>query len=140
MARLERIQHELEAVDGWRMEQQVEQMRLRQLRRLQALATLPGFSVGVFSEAVSIAGVQATPFFASYAASKSYVHSFSAGLRRELARHGIAVTCLQPGFVKTGFDTGCVKNSKLFEELATSFWNLASGVETPAKRHRREII
>ena len=33
-------------------------------------------------------------------------------------------------FRKKGFDTGGVKNSKLFEELATSSWNLAAGVET----------
>ena len=34
-------------------------------------------------------------------------------------------------FRKKGFDTGGVKDSKLFEELATSSWNLAAGVETP---------
>ena len=34
-------------------------------------------------------------------------------------------------FREKGFDTGGVKNSKLFEELATSSWNLAAGVETP---------
>ena len=32
-----------------------------------------------------------------------------------------------------GFDTGGVKNSKLFEELATSSWNLAAGVATPER-------
>jgi hypothetical protein len=32
-----------------------------------------------------------------------------------------------------GFDTGGVKNSKLFEELATSSWNLAAGVQTPER-------
>ena len=31
-------------------------------------------------------------------------------------------------FRKKGFDTGGVKNSKLFEELATSSWNLVAGV------------
>ena len=39
-----------------------------------------------------------------------------------------------------GIDTGGVKNSKLFEELATSSWNLAAGVETPERRHRSEPI
>ena len=43
-------------------------------------------------------------------------------------------------FRKKGFDTGGVKNSKLFEELATSSWNLAAGVETPERRHRSEPI
>ena len=43
-------------------------------------------------------------------------------------------------FRKKGFDTGGVKNSKLFEELATSSWNLAVGVEPPERRHRSEPI
>ena len=43
-------------------------------------------------------------------------------------------------FRKKGFDTGGVKNSKLFEELATSSWNLAAGVETPEWGHRSEPI
>jgi hypothetical protein len=37
-------------------------------------------------------------------------------------------------------DTGGVKNSKLFEALATSFWNLAAGVETPEMGQRSEPI
>jgi len=43
-------------------------------------------------------------------------------------------------FRKKGFDTGGVKNSKLFEELATSSWNLVAGVETPERGHRSEPI
>jgi hypothetical protein len=36
-------------------------------------------------------------------------------------------------FRKKGFDTGGVKNSKLFEKRATSSWNWAAGVETPER-------
>ena len=43
-------------------------------------------------------------------------------------------------FRKRGFGTGGVKNSKLFEELATSSWNLAAGVQTPERGHRSEPI
>jgi len=43
-------------------------------------------------------------------------------------------------FRREGFDTGGVKNSKLFEELATSSWNLVAGVEIPEKGHRSELI
>ena len=43
-------------------------------------------------------------------------------------------------FSGKGFDAGGVKNSKLFEALATSSWNLAAGVETPEWGHRREPI
>jgi hypothetical protein len=46
-------------------------------------------------------------------------------------------------FRKKGFDTGGVnppEADKLFEELATSSWNLAAGVETPERGHRSEPI
>jgi uncharacterized protein len=52
----------------------------------------------------SLAGNQATPYFASYSASKRYVHDFSLALRRELKSAGVKVTCLVPGFIKTNFD------------------------------------
>lgn len=43
------------------------------------------------------------PEFASYAASKSYVLSFSRALRQEVKRKGITVTAVCPGPVKTEF-------------------------------------
>lgn len=52
----------------------------------------------------SFAGNQASPYFASYAASKRYVHDFTLALRRELKGAGVKVTCLVPGFIKTDFD------------------------------------
>lgn len=41
--------------------------------------------------------------FAVYAASKSYVYSFSKALGKEVKRHGISVTTVCPGPVKTPF-------------------------------------
>lgn len=52
----------------------------------------------------SFAGLNATPFFASYAATKSYVLYYSLALRAELASTGINVCCLMPGYVRTDFD------------------------------------
>lgn len=52
----------------------------------------------------SFAGLNATPYFAAYAATKSYVLSFSLALRAELAPGGVGVTCLLPGYVRTNFD------------------------------------
>lgn len=52
----------------------------------------------------SFAGLNATPYFASYAATKSYVLAFSLALRAELAPDGVNVTCLLPGYVRTAFD------------------------------------
>lgn len=52
----------------------------------------------------SFAGLNATPYFASYAASKSYVLPYSLALREELKPGGINVSCLLPGYVRTAFD------------------------------------
>lgn len=51
----------------------------------------------------SLASVLPIPDFAVYAATKSYVTSFSEALRLELRDHGIAVTALCPGPVHTEF-------------------------------------
>lgn len=52
----------------------------------------------------SVVGYFAVPYFAAYAASKAYVRSWSAALRQELAGSGVSVTCVSPGYVRTGFD------------------------------------
>jgi len=41
-------------------------------------------------------------------------------------------------FRKTGFDTGCVKNPKLFEKIAACCWYLAAVGEAPGKGRRSE--
>lgn len=51
----------------------------------------------------STAAYQAVPTLALYAASKSYVLSFSRAIRYELKDSSISVTCLSPGPVGTGF-------------------------------------
>ena len=68
----------------------------------------------------SIASFSPTPNFASYAATKSYVMSFSRALREELRKKKINVTAICPGPMKTeflkaaGIDNG---ESRLFESL-----------------------
>lgn len=52
----------------------------------------------------SFAGLQATPYFAAYAASKAFVLDYSLALRAELAGSGVNVSCLLPGYVRTAFD------------------------------------
>lgn len=53
----------------------------------------------------SMAGRTPMPYFASYGASKSYVHNFSIALRAELSGKGVAISCLEPGYVRTSFDS-----------------------------------
>lgn len=52
----------------------------------------------------SLAGKAPMPYFASYGASKSYVLSYSLALRAELKPHGVRVSCLLPGYIRTRFD------------------------------------
>lgn len=51
----------------------------------------------------STAAYQALPSFSLYAASKAFILSFTRGLRFELRKKNISVTCLCPGPVDTGF-------------------------------------
>jgi uncharacterized protein len=51
----------------------------------------------------SIASQMPGPFEAVYAASKSFVHSFSQALRNELKDSGVTVTALMPGATDTNF-------------------------------------
>jgi hypothetical protein len=51
----------------------------------------------------SIAAFQAVPYFASYAATKSYVRNFSEALAVELKKTNVKVSCLCPGGTYTEF-------------------------------------
>jgi hypothetical protein len=68
----------------------------------------------------SLAGNFALPYFAAYAASKSYVLSFSLALRAELKKSGIGVSCLLPGYVKTGFDEAAGITSPAYRSFSES--------------------
>jgi len=52
----------------------------------------------------SLAGLGSMPYFASYGATKSYVLSYSLALRAELKPYGVGVSCVLPGYIRTGFD------------------------------------
>jgi uncharacterized protein len=51
----------------------------------------------------SVAATMPGPFYATYAASKSFVHSFAEAIRNELADTGVTVTSLLPGPTDTEF-------------------------------------
>jgi len=51
----------------------------------------------------SSAAYQAVPLLSVYAASKAFVVSFSRGLRQELRRTSVSVTCISPGATDTEF-------------------------------------
>ncbi len=86
----------------------VEQMCVLNMISLTTLSTLFGkemseSGIGYILNVSSTAGYQPIPYFASYAATKSYVKSFSKSLHHELKESGVRVTCLSPGPTKTKF-------------------------------------
>jgi meso-butanediol dehydrogenase / (S,S)-butanediol dehydrogenase / diacetyl reductase len=56
---------------------------------------------GVIVNTASLAGKIGAPLLAHYSASKFAVVGFTQALAREVARHGIRVNCVCPGFVRT---------------------------------------
>lgn len=66
----------------------------------------------------SLVGNQPTAYFASYAASKSYVLMYSLGLRQELAPFGVNVTCVQPGYIRTDFDNAALITSEKYKKFS----------------------
>ena len=102
-----------------------EQMRLVDLniRALTELSLrfLPGMVArgrGGILNVGSLAGYTPGPNMATYHASKAFVRSFSAALASEVAGHGVTVTCLSPGFVRTAFlDQLPIKKSRIFKAM-----------------------
>lgn len=60
-------------------------------------------SEGYILNVASTSAYQSTPNLATYAASKTFVLSFSRALHNELKNTGISVTCLSPGPTNTAF-------------------------------------
>lgn len=68
---------------------------------------------GTILNVSSVAGYLSFPNFAVYAASKSFVTSFSEALDYELSKHGIRVLVSCPGQVSTNFARRAANNPKL---------------------------
>lgn len=69
-------------------------------------AALPGMvarGTGALLNVSSVAALAPIPNFATYAATKAFVASFSESLHEELRGRGVTVTALLPGFTRTGF-------------------------------------
>jgi short-subunit dehydrogenase len=60
----------------------------------------------------STAAYQAVPYLNVYAASKSFIRSFSRGLRQELRDSKVSVTCVSPGATETEFPTRAMIGEK----------------------------
>ena len=51
----------------------------------------------------SVAGSSPSPNMATYAATKSFVDSWTAAVAGEMRGTGVVLTCVQPGYVRTDF-------------------------------------
>lgn len=64
----------------------------------------------------SIAATMPGPWYATYAASKAFLHSFAEGLRFELRETGVTVTSLLPGPTDTEFfDRGGMQDTEIYD-------------------------
>ena len=89
------------------LEREVEQVHLnvRALLRLThaALRPMVARQSGAIINVGSMAGFQPVPYNSTYAATKAFVLSLSEALHEEAKTHGVTVTCLCPGPVRTEF-------------------------------------
>jgi uncharacterized protein len=68
-----------------------------------ALAAMVPRRTGAILNVSSAAGFQPAPRNAVYAATKAFVTSFTEAIHEEVVGQGVKVSCLCPGFTKTGF-------------------------------------
>ena len=88
-------------------EQQVVRLNVEAVHHLTG-AFLRGMvdrGAGAVLNVASTAAFQPLPGFATYAASKAFVQSFSEAVHAELGGTGVTVTCLFPGFTRTEFSS-----------------------------------
>ncbi|MDB9879465.1 SDR family oxidoreductase [Pseudomonadales bacterium] len=98
---------------------ELENMLMLNITNLTLLCRLFGSQMSARKEesyilnVASLAGYQPVPKLAAYAASKSYVLSFSEALAKELENNGVFVTCLSPGHTQTSFfDEAGIEDNK----------------------------
>jgi short-subunit dehydrogenase len=86
-------------------EQQVVRLNVEAVHHLTGafLEPMVERGAGAVLNVASTAAFQPLPGFATYAASKAFVQSFSEAVHSELAGTGVSVTCLCPGFTRTEF-------------------------------------
>jgi uncharacterized protein len=86
-------------------EQQVVRLNVEAVHHLTGafLRRMVEQGAGAILNVASTAAFQPLPGFATYAASKAFVQSFSEAVHSELSGTGVSVTCLFPGFTHTEF-------------------------------------
>jgi uncharacterized protein len=93
------------AVSDLEREQQLVRVNVEAVHHLTGafLDRMVERGAGAILNVASTAAYQPLPGFATYAASKAFVQSFSEAVHEELSGTGVSVTCLSPGFTHTEF-------------------------------------
>jgi short-subunit dehydrogenase len=115
-------------------------INVRALTHLTACALPYIKEGGKIIEIASSAGFMPQPSFAVYAATKSYVISFSRGLRHELLKKKIGVTAVCPGPVDTPFFSGLENVKEYKKKYAVSPEIVAKKAMIAAKRNKALCI
>lgn len=91
------------------IDREEEEIRLNVLAPVRlCAAVLPGMlgrGRGGILNLSSVAGLQPLPHWATYAATKAYLTSFSEALHQEVRGRGVTVVALMPGFTRTEFQS-----------------------------------
>ncbi|MBW4442588.1 MAG: SDR family NAD(P)-dependent oxidoreductase [Plectolyngbya sp. WJT66-NPBG17] len=107
-------------------------------------AVLPGMQArkaGRIVNVSSIGGKIASPHMVAYCASKFALVGLSEGMRTELAKDGIAVTTVCPGFIRTGVvDHGIIKGQNRKEFAWFSIGDSLPIVSASAEKVARSTI
>jgi short-subunit dehydrogenase len=88
----------------------------------------------------SVGGFIPGPFMATYYASKAYVVSFGEALHHEWAPHGVTVTTLCPGPVKTGFQARAGLDAKRLSRFALLDAGTVAQAGYDGFRQRRALV
>jgi short-subunit dehydrogenase len=92
---------------------------------------------GKILNTASTAGYLPGPLQATYFATKAFVVSFSKGISHELKPHGISVTALCPGPVKTEFEfVAGMGNGNMFKNGASAYSTALKGYNAMMKGKR----
>ena len=108
---------------GIEREQQVVRLNVEAVHHLTGafLPRMVELGAGSILNVASTAAFQPLPGFATYAASKAFVQSFSEAVHAELSGTGVSVTCLLPGFTHTEFPENAEAGEKQ-HTIPEFFW------------------
>lgn len=96
---------------------------------------------GMILNIASLAGFQAVPFFAVYAATKAFVINFSEALSYELRGTNVSVTTVCPGPVATEFkNTAGGEKSRMYQKRIFSGDRVAAVVYRALFKRKRLVI